>query len=72
MTQRLHGNEIQAGDTVTFTSGKSVQVISTRPYEGPLLELLGAGTQDALVWMNGQQVGMILDAVSRFGVERVA
>lgn len=74
MAQTLNGNQIQPGDTVTFESGKTVQIVSVRPYDGTqtMIELLGEGTQLATVWQNGSQVEMSFPAVSRFLVERAA
>jgi hypothetical protein len=61
------GNEIKVGDTLSNAVDKRAigQVKAIRPYTGPLVELLGQGTQIASFYSGGN---MTLPAVDTFEV----
>ena len=69
---RFRGNEIRVGDEFThlwFMGGPGV-VKSLRPYRGPLLSSLGAGTQVAS--FVGYNFEMTLSASEHYEVNRAA
>lgn len=61
---RINGSQVRAGDTLDYGNGTVVQVVSVRPYTGPLLNVLGEGSQVATVWLRGLMTEMSMPAVS--------
>lgn len=66
-THYIAGNEVKAGDRLcnAIDGGRIGEVREVRAYGGPLIDLLGAGTQIAH-FFGGME--MTLPATSRYGV----
>ncbi|MFJ1260097.1 hypothetical protein [Cupriavidus sp. CuC1] len=63
-----NGNEIQAGDELAVGPHNRPAVVkSIRPYTGPLLDVLGAGTAIAS-FIGMERVEMTLPAIQLFQV----
>ncbi len=61
------GDEVKVGDTLrTWFNGGQAQVRSLRPYIGPLIDLLGEGSQVAEFY--GCRVEMTLSAKTGYEV----